>query len=168
MSSQIQSGFCGAEMNTTRKGMCFSDKYQYVLYLRDTQLVHIIKPTIANIKIKKRRSIDYCRIVQHNQNLCKIWIWGIVRLPLIILCTSYFQYLEHLCWRTTEKISRLVGTSFLVFDQQMKLLQVRGPLQMSLILYLVLWVNKYQRMMICMQDSLLAKEIMSPLHQSLD
>jgi len=57
----------------------------------------------------------------------------------------------------------MVGSSCLIFDVEMKLLQVCGPIMMAIIMEFFLGLHELQRLMIGVDDHLLPENVMPPL-----
>lgn len=65
--------------------------------------------------------------------------------------------------QASKEINNLIGTTLLVFNHQMKLLNVSCPLEVSLILDLGLGVDKDQRMTVCVKDHFFSQLIVPPI-----
>ena len=66
-------------------------------------------------------------------------------------------------WRSAEEISDAIGASCFILDVEVELLQVCGPILMVIILQFSLCLHELQWLVISLDDSLLPKNVMSPL-----
>jgi len=57
----------------------------------------------------------------------------------------------------------MIGAPYLIFDVEMEMLQVCGPLLMEVILQFALYLHELQRIMISVDDNLLLENVMLPL-----
>jgi hypothetical protein len=70
-------------------------------------------------------------------------------------------------WQSVEAINDVIGASCFILDIEVELLQVCGPLLMSIILKFSLCLHELQWFMISVDDCLLPKNVMSPLASGL-
>ena len=70
-------------------------------------------------------------------------------------------------WELTEAICNMIGVSLFVFIVQVEFLSICRPLMMVIILQLPLCLYKLKRLVICVDDHLLPKNVMLPLSTSL-
>jgi len=89
-------------------------------------------------------------------------------LPTIICRATDFQNLHDTDGRVAQKVCHLISRALLVFNNQMKLLYISGPLQMVLLLNLGLRIDKNKGIVVGMQDRFLTQDIMSPLLEGLN
>jgi hypothetical protein len=66
-------------------------------------------------------------------------------------------------WRLIETIDDMIGASYIIFDVEMELLQVCGPLLIVVILQFSLCLYELQRLMISVNECLIPKNVMLPL-----
>jgi hypothetical protein len=118
----------------------------------------------AHHPILKMEISDNCICAQHLVGGGKVWVCLIELGPSIgLMAARVYHNGECYNWKSVEAISDIVGASYFILDVKVELLQVRGPLMMAVILQFDLCLHELQRLMICVDDSLLPKNVISPL-----
>jgi hypothetical protein len=68
---------------------------------------------------------------------------------------------------SNEVVSDMICAPYIIFDVEMELLHVRGPLLMAFFLQLPLCLYEFQRLVINVDDCLLSQNVMFPLTKGL-
>jgi hypothetical protein len=68
---------------------------------------------------------------------------------------------------SNEAFNKMIGAPCLIFDVEMKLMQVCGPLLMAVVLQFTLCLHELQILVINVDDCLLPKNVMLPLEVGL-
>jgi hypothetical protein len=85
--------------------------------------------------ILKMKIIDNCVCTQHLVGGGEVRVYLIeLRPSRCLMATRVYHHGECHDWRSVEAISDAIGTSCFIFDVEVELLQVCGPLLMAIIL----------------------------------
>ena len=76
---------------------------------------------------------------------------------------GFYHHGECRDWQSVEEINDVIGASYFIFDVEVELLQVCGPILMVIILQFSLCLHEMEWIMISVDDCFLPKNVMSPL-----
>lgn len=137
--------------------MCLSD-YLYSLIGGDTKFSVVVQQLSLQILIVHLRSMSELCI-----NLLKIIIINILCNITFKIQRSIFQNDRCRNWRARNHIFHFVVGALLIFYFQVKLLEESCPFEMICLLKLGLQLEVLQGLVICVNDGLLANQIVFPL-----
>jgi hypothetical protein len=100
-----------------------------------------------------------CRVVEM---VLKKMVRDIQSLSIFIRDTTRKQYLNYMRRIIANKVNRVTGGPFIIFDDLVELLYISNPIQVMLLLELRLRINKNQRMIINMKNHIFTQYIMVP------
>jgi hypothetical protein len=114
--------------------------------------------------ILKMEISDSCVCAQHLVGGGKVWVYLIEFGPSKSLMDGRVWHSGECCdWQFVEAIDDVVGASYFIIEVNVELLQVCGPLLIAVILQFYLCLHELQWLMINVDESLLTKNVMSPM-----